>query len=179
MPSAAIASVAMTSMITSSIQGELSPAARRPTKTASAVKAPTVSTSPCENLMTSSTPKNSVKPTATIAYIMPSISPFMTYCANSPRSIGKNYAGGKRMRRVRARASPPRRMLLLARQLALAGGVLAVVPLDELAVLHHIFGDDRHGVLAVVVKGDLADDRVTVLHVAERLDHLLAVGPDL
>ena len=60
---------------------------RSPMKAASAVNAPTVSTSPCENLMTSSTPKNSVKPTATSAYIMPSISPFMTYWAISPGSI--------------------------------------------------------------------------------------------
>ena len=62
-------------------------ARRSPTKVASAAKAPTVSTSPCENLITSSTPKNSVKPTATSAYIMPSISPFMTYCASSPASM--------------------------------------------------------------------------------------------
>ena len=35
---------------------------------ASPVKAPTaISTSPCENLITSSTPKNSVNPTATMA----------------------------------------------------------------------------------------------------------------
>ena len=33
--------------------------------------------------------------------------------------------------------------LLLARQLALAAGVFAVVPLDELAVLDHVFGDHR------------------------------------
>jgi hypothetical protein len=59
-------------------------------KVASAEKAPTVSTSPWLNLMTSSTPKNSVKPTATSAYIMPSISPFMTYWAKSPRSMRRS-----------------------------------------------------------------------------------------
>ena len=37
--------------------------------------------------MMSSTPKNSVKPTATSAYIMPSISPFMMYWASSPASM--------------------------------------------------------------------------------------------
>src|SRR3569833_2329106 len=61
-------------------------------KVASAANAPTVRTSPCENLITSSTPKNSVKPTATSAYIMPSISPFMTYCAKRPKSMTQNSA---------------------------------------------------------------------------------------
>ena len=38
-----------------------------PMKVASPANAPTMSTSPCENLITSSTPKNSVNPTATMA----------------------------------------------------------------------------------------------------------------
>ena len=49
--------------------------------------------------------------------------------------------------------------------LRLPRGVFAVVPLHELAVLDHVFGDHGHGVLAVVVEGDLADDGVAVLHV--------------
>ncbi len=42
-----------------------------------------------------------------------------------------------------------------------------------------VFGDHRHRVLAMVVEGDLADDRIAVLHVAELVDDLLAVGTDL
>ena len=83
-----MASVATTSITTRSSQADLRPMPCKPMKVASAVKAPTVSTSPCENLMTSSTPKNSVKPTATSAYIMPSISPFMVYWASRPAFIG-------------------------------------------------------------------------------------------
>src|SRR3569833_2277283 len=146
-------------------------------KVASAANAPTVRTSPCENLMTSSTPKNSVKPTATSAYIMPSISPFMTYCAKRPKSMTQNSASScpascrattsydKKGRRGWPGRARPRRSLclLLPRQLALAAGVFAVVPFDELAVLHHVFGDDRHGVLTVIVEGDLADDRIAIL----------------
>src|SRR5512140_1352725 len=127
-----------------------------------------MSTSPCENLMMSSTPKNSVKPTATSAYIMPSISPFMTYCANRPRSMSLglgNESGAAR------RAAP--QGLLLARQLALARGVFAVVPLHELAVLHHVLRDHGDRVLAVIVDRDLADDGIAVLHVAEVGDDLL------
>ena len=88
MPSAAIATIATISIASSSngLADDARPR-RSPTKVASAAKAPTVNTSPCENLMTSSTPKNSVKPTATSAYIMPSISPFMTYWASSPTSM--------------------------------------------------------------------------------------------
>src|SRR5690606_8295750 len=67
----------------------------------------------------------------------------------------------------------------LPRQLARAGGVLAVFPLDELAVLHHVFGDNRHSVLTVVVERDLTNDGVTILHVGELRDDLLAVRPDL
>src|SRR5581483_5081777 len=206
MPSSAMASVAATRMTTRSIHGDRRPSALKPAKAASAVKAPTVSTSPCENLMTSSTPKNSVKPTATSAYIMPSISPFMTYCANSPRSIDVPPKPGFQIRSFRvapkARTRKPEKeskrldsgsravrgpgmtairfpSLLLHRQLALARGVFAVVPFHELAVLHHVFGDDGDRVLAVIVERDLADDRVAVLDVAEIGDDLLAVGSDL
>src|SRR6185295_4690691 len=87
MPRNAMASVATTSMTTRSSKLEFSPSMWSPTYVASATKAPTVSTSPWENLMTSSTPKKSVNPTATSAYIMPSISPFMTYWAISPAVI--------------------------------------------------------------------------------------------
>src|SRR5215510_9707381 len=134
-------------MAASSSAREPSPAVCNATKVASAVNAPTVSTSPCENLMTSSTPKNSVKPTATSAYIMPSISPFMAYCASSPAFIVDPRAG-----RRAARQHRPDRRLLLPRQLALARRVFAVVPFDELAVLDHVSGDHRHSVLAVVVE---------------------------
>src|SRR5690242_6915748 len=172
MPSNAIAPVAATSITTSSSHGECRPIPVSPTKVASAVKAPTVKTSPCENLIMSSTPKNSVKPTATSAYIMPSISPFMTYCAKSPKSIALNSAPScppscrastsyaKRGRRGWPGQARPLRSegLLLPRQLALAAGVFAVVPLDELAVLHDVFRDHRDGVLPVIVEGDLADD---------------------
>ena len=57
------------------------------------------------------------------------------------------------------RACRFRGTLLLARQLALAVGVFAVIPLHELPVLNDVFGDDRNGVLAMIVEGDLADDR--------------------
>src|ERR1041385_4411262 len=124
---------------------------------ASAVKAPTVSTSPCENLITSSTPKNKVKPTATSAYIMPSISPFMKYCARRAASmrssrpscpaLGRASTSWSANEDVDGRVKPGHdaRGLLLPRQLALASLVLAVVPLDEFAVLDHILGDHQIG----------------------------------
>ena len=43
-------------------------------------------------------------------------------------------------------------------QLSLAAGVFAVIPFHELAILHHVLGDDGDSVLTVVVEGDLADD---------------------
>src|SRR5262245_58131864 len=160
-------SVASTSMTTRSSHWDLTPSEVRPAKVASAVNAPTVRTSPCENLMTSSTPKKSVKPTATSAYIMPSISPFMTYWASRPASIAQAPAPNLgRVERGTSGSVPSRaHTLLLPRQLALARGVFAIVPLDELAVLDHVLGDNRHGVLAVIIEGNLADDRVAVLHV--------------
>src|SRR3954468_15359896 len=65
--------------------------------------------------------------------------------------------------------------LFLPGQLALAAGVFAFVPLDELAVLYHVSGDHGHGILAVVVEGDFSDDRIAVLHITELVDNLLAV----
>src|SRR5207344_1788908 len=152
--------------------------------------------------MMSSTPKNSVKPTATSAYIMPSISPFMMYWASRPASMsgspppcpvprraptsfhairkdvdGRDTPGhdgslsGHCLMRRAMRFAP----LLLSRQLALAGGVFAVVPFHELAVLHHVLRDDRDGILAVIIKRDLADDRIAILHIGERGDDLLAI----
>jgi len=50
------------------------------------------------------------------------------------------------------------RELLLPRQLALAAGIFAIIPFNELAVLHHLFCYDRNGILAVIVKGNFADD---------------------
>ena len=155
-----MASIASTSMTTRSSHCEVSPRAFRPAKVASAVKAPTVNTSPCENWMTSSTPKKSVKPTATSAYIMPSMSPFMTYCANSPRSMFLVLSG-----KAGPRITRPRPGLLLARQLALAGSIFAIVPFDELAILNDVFRDHGHGVLAVVVERDLTDNRGAVFDV--------------
>src|SRR5664280_143685 len=70
-------------------------------------------------------------------------------------------------------------MLFLPRQLALTAGIFAFVPLDELAVLNHVLGDHGYGVLAVVVEGDLADDRIAVLHITKVVNHFFAVGPDL
>src|SRR5262245_52321707 len=195
MPSAAIATVATAIIATSSSGFDAIPLDVRPTKVASAVKAPTVSTSPCENLMTSSTPKNSVKPTATSAYIMPSISPFMMYWASRLASMsgspppwihirpksGKTWMAGTRpaMTGHCLRCLAPRVALLLSPQLALAGGVFAVVPFHEFAVLHHVFRDDRNSILAVIVERDLADDRVAIFHVRQRGDDFLAIRTDL
>src|SRR5690349_9193433 len=67
----------------------------------------------------------------------------------------------------------------LVLQLAPAFAVLAVFPDHPLAVLDDVLGDERHDVLAVVVEGDLADDRVLVLNLGELGDHALAVRADL
>src|SRR5712671_6065800 len=81
---------------------------------------------------------------------------------------------------ARPRGAPASRVtLFLPGQLALASGVFAFVPLDKLAVLYHVFGDQGHGILAVVVEGDFSDDRIAVLHIAEVVDDLLAVGTHL
>src|SRR5262245_19569919 len=157
--------------------------------------------------MTSSTPKNSVNPTATSAYIMPSISPFITYWARSPKVMlvgpalahpHSSCAGLARASRSSwhcrallsemAGTSPAMTngfaikaaiALFLSRQLALAGGVLAVVPLNEFAVLDHVARDHRHGVLTVIVERDLADDRIAILHIGQLRDDLLAIRPGL
>src|SRR5262245_21277507 len=115
------------------MSGDVTCAALSARKVANPVNTPTVSTSPCENLITSSTPKNSVKPTATRAYITPSINPLIRYC--SPISM-----------------VPPSWPALSLLQLALAGAVFAVLPDHPLAVLRDVLGDQRHGVLAVVVE---------------------------
>src|SRR5690606_33413389 len=39
-------------------------------------------------------------------------------------------------------------------------------------------GDQRYGVLAVVVERDLADDGIVVFHLVQRAHHLLAIRPD-
>src|SRR6516162_6677799 len=156
MPSTAIASVASASMTTRSSHCDRKPSAWSPANVASAVKAPTVRTSPWENFMTSRTPKNSVKPTATRAYIMASISPFMTYCANRPASMALSYTILD-VSEKRGRAAGQQK-LWLHRQLAFAAGIFAVVPFHELAVLDHIFDDQRYGILAVIIERDLADD---------------------
>ncbi len=77
-PSRPISEVATSTTAAICSQGEVTPMASSPSQVLRPANAPTVSTSPWLNLMTSSTPKNSVNPTATRAYIMPSISPFTT-----------------------------------------------------------------------------------------------------
>src|SRR5712692_7559455 len=66
--------------------------------------------------------------------------------------------------------------LFLPRQFALAGCIFALVPFYELAVLNDVFGNQGHSVLAVIVEGDLADNRINILDVAESSDDLFAVG---
>src|ERR1019366_4645317 len=69
--------------------------------------------------------------------------------------------------------------LLLPRELALSASVFAFIPFHELAVLHHVFSDQGHGILPVIVEGDIADDGAAVLYIAERRSHVLSVGTDL
>ena len=80
---------------------------------------------------------------------MPSMSPFMTYWAKQP-GVHRVF---RLERKLERQLRPP--VVLLPRQLALAGLVFAVVPFEELAVLHHVSGDGPDGVLAVVVEGIL------------------------
>src|SRR5881275_2058438 len=127
--------------------------------------------------MMSSTPKNSVKPTATSVYIMPSMRPFMTYWASSPTSISLILRATRRD--GNAGADRPARSLFLSGELALARGVVAVVPLYELAVLDHVSSDHGHGVLAVVVERYLSDDRVALFYVGQFLNDLLTIRTDL
>src|SRR6266852_1101088 len=95
--------------------GEPTCIALRAREVANPVQTPTVSTSPWENLMTSSTPKNSVNPTETSAYITPSMSPLIRYWS--------------------AMSTPSTPYTQLFAQLALAGAVVAVLPDYPLAVL--------------------------------------------
>src|SRR6478752_3490278 len=98
--------------------------------------------------MTSSTPKNKVKPTATSAYITPSISPFIRYCR--AMSMWRSGVGWAKSRQ----AHPPYGLF----QLALATRVFAVLPDQPLAILGDELGDQRHGILPVVVEGHRADN---------------------
>src|ERR1700681_98276 len=129
--------------------------------------------------MISSTPKNNVKPTATSVYIMPSIRPFMTYWVRSPTSIFSDPVRAAMAERDGTPMPRPARSLFLSGKLALASGVFAVVPLHELAVLDHVFSDQSHSVLTMVVERDLADDGVTVFYVGQFLDDLLTIRTDL
>src|SRR5712691_7908094 len=86
-PRIAVLAVATITTAASWSHAESMPSARTPMNVASPAKAPTMSTSPWENLITSSTPKNSVNPTATMAYITPSIRPLATYWPRTPGSI--------------------------------------------------------------------------------------------
>src|SRR5271169_4662478 len=110
--------------------------------------------------MTFRTPKKRVNPSATRAYISPSITPFIRYWAR--RSIALSALGG----------SAPL-------QLALSAGVLAVLPHHPLAVLDDIGRDGGNRVLPVVVEGDDPDDGVPALHLAQGRQHLLAVRAHL
>src|ERR1700704_954153 len=128
--------------------------------------------------MISSTPKNNVKPTATSVYIMPSMRPFMTYWVRSPTSIFSDPVRAARSG-TGHRCPRPACSLFLSGKLALASGVFAVVPLHELAVLHHIFSDQSHSVLTMVVERDLSNDGVTVFYVGQFLNDLLTIRTDL
>ena len=75
----------------SSTAGEVTPAAVSSVHAARPAKAPAATTSPWANWMMSSTPKKSVNPTATRAYIMPSIAPFITYCASRLADTSAGY----------------------------------------------------------------------------------------
>src|SRR6185503_16331872 len=85
--------------------------------------------------------------------------------SSSPHALGRELALGS--------AEPS----LL--QLALARSVLAVLPDHPLAVLRDIFGDQRHGILPVVVERDRPDDGVVVRDLAECIGDLLAIRSDL
>src|SRR6516165_5415672 len=96
---------------------------------------------------------------------MPSIIPLMRYCASRPRLIGSR--GETRRRRS------------LSSELALAGGVLAVLPGHPFPILNDVFGDQCHGVLPVVVERDLTYDRVSVFDLRKLGDDLPAIRTDL
>src|SRR5213592_4789947 len=94
-----------------------------------------------------------------------------------------------RLRRGPSRPPPIKRRrwaLIIALQLlelqpgegALARGVFGVLPQHPLAVLADVLGDERHGVLAVVVELDGPDDGVRVLGALEPGRDLGAIRPD-
>src|SRR5690606_12567046 len=189
-PSRPMSEVATSTTAAICSQGEVMPMATSPSQVASPANAPTVSTSPWLNLITSSTPKNSVKPTATRAYIMPSISPLTTNWPSRPRSmVGRSFSfagaqarGDRALSRRIGRAGclgRDARALFEPRELALAARVLAVLPDHPLAALDGVLGGDRHGVRAVVGEGDRADDGVVVLDLGQLLDDRLAIRSDL
>ena len=60
--------------------------------------------------------------------------------------------------------------------MTLAGSVFAFRPVDPLAVLDHEGAHGRFDVLAVIVIGDLADERIRALDAGEILRNLHAVG---
>src|SRR5215831_17259009 len=64
-------------------------------------------------------------------------------------------------------------------QLALAGGVVAVLPDQPLAVLGDELGDQRDRVLPVIVEGHGARDGAVIGDFPQGVGHLLAVGSDL
>src|SRR5713226_10320235 len=114
--------------------------------------------------MTSSTPKNSVNPTATSAYITPSIRPL--------KACWRSSSGGG----IRRAERLSELLELQPGQGALAGGVLRVLPEHPLAVLAHVLRDERNGILAVVVELHGPDDGVGVLGPLEPGGDLGAVG---
>src|SRR5712692_2632476 len=185
-PRTAVPAVATITTAASWSHAESIPAARAPMNVASPAKAPTMSTSPWENLITSSTPKNTVNPTATMAYITPSIRPLATYW---PRTLGSiqrplhvkpsaaRISDGTLCQR-RSFGLRPRDVPVLS-QPPLARRILALLPHDPFAVLHDVLCDERHDVLPVVIEGDLADDRVLVFGLVQLGGHALAVGPHL
>src|SRR5260370_7340761 len=99
--------------------------------------------------MTSSTPKNSVNPTATSAYITPSMSPLIRYWS--------------------AMSTPSTPYTQLFAQFALAGAVVAVFPDYPLAVLHHVFRDHRDALLPTLIQGHRPADRIVLHHLTDRL----------
>src|SRR5271165_5355306 len=143
-PRRAIDSVAASTTVKSWGREASTPAWTATAYPASPAKAPAVRTSPCANWMTLRTPKKSVKPMATRAYMSPSITPFITYWARRSMVLSTLTAVGGST----------------SQKLSLPGGVLAVLPDHPLAVLDHVGGDGGDRVLAVVVEGDGSDDGV-------------------
>src|SRR5712692_7860966 len=114
--------------------------------------------------MTSSTPKNSVNPTATREYITPSIRPL--------KACWRSSSGGG----IRRAERLSELLELQPGQGALAGGVFGVLPEHPFAVLAHVLRDERDGILAVVVELHGPDDGVGVLGPLELGGDLGPVG---